>query len=66
MALKEAPPVGLEEVVQTLEETLITQIGGNAGGNISEEDRQLLAEWAEFYGRAAEICEKLLRTSGPF
>lgn len=50
-------------MVQTLEETLKTQVGGNAGGNISDEDRQRLAEWAKFYGRASKLCESLRQSS---
>ena len=48
-------------MVQTLEETLKTQSGGNVGGNISEEDRQRLAEWAEFYKNVWQLCKKLLQ-----
>ena len=57
--LGQAPPLGLEETVRTLEETLKTDDGGNVGGNISDEQRAQLAAWAKLYGKAARLCQKL-------
>lgn len=50
-----APPVGLEEVVQTLQETLKS----SNGGNISDDVVAQLAEWAKLYARAAQVCSSV-------
>jgi hypothetical protein len=46
-------------VVQTLEETLKTIGGGNAGGNIPDDVLAQLAAWAKLYGRADHLCRWL-------
>jgi hypothetical protein len=46
-------------VVQTLEKTLKTTDGGNAGGNISAEVMAQLEVWAKLYGRADHLCRRL-------
>lgn len=64
MIFDPAPPVGLEEVVQTLEEMLKTNNGGNAGGNISDDVRAQLEAWAKLYGRANRLCREFAKHRG--
>ncbi|MEZ6132158.1 MAG: hypothetical protein R3C59_26150 [Planctomycetaceae bacterium] len=61
--MTKAPPVGLEEVVKTVEKTLKLQgggnAGGNAGGNIPDDVLSQLAAWAKLYGRAHRLCRTI-------
>lgn len=59
--LSKAPPVGLEQAVELLEKTLSDAVGGNAGGNISVEQRDQIRGWADLYRRAGRICEELAK-----
>lgn len=48
-------------MVQTLEKTLKHDGGGNAGGNISDDERTQLAEWAALHGRISRLCKAVQR-----
>ena len=38
-------------------------IGGNAGGNIRDDELAQLVGWAKLYGRADRLCRKLAKRS---
>jgi hypothetical protein len=53
------PPVGLEQVLNSLEKMRFEPVGGNAGGNISREQLAELRAWSDLYRRASELYERL-------
>ena len=55
----EAPPVGLEESVKTLENTLNEPCGGNAGGNLSDTQLASLTAWSQVYQTAASVLRRV-------
>lgn len=48
-------------MLQTLEETLKLEGGGNAGGNMSDELQAQVTEWAKLYERANRLCRQLTK-----
>ncbi len=61
MIVQLAPPVGLEQAVEFLEKTLSDAFGGNAGGNISAEQRDQILGWAALYQRVQRICDEMAK-----
>jgi hypothetical protein len=54
---KQATPIRLKEAVDLLEITLSDAVGGNAGGNISVEQRDQIFGWADLFQRVQKICD---------